>query len=657
MPGRIANGNAADQLLRTIEAHGQIAAWEFDLESHTLYSSPGLLSLFEGQQQPPEDLEELCDRLPVPFNTMLLTALHESLAGNPGFAMDIAIPAGHARFRWLRAMGDAVYHDGKPVRLLGSFQDITEYIETREALINSELRYRAVVEDQTEIVSRHLPDGTFVFASGVYCRFFGVKAEDLLGKHWQPVVHPDDVAHINDELTKLSPDNPVVHIENRVTDGEGRLRWMEFVNRGFFSPDGRLLEMQAVGRDISARRALEEENRVRVEQVTQRRESLGLLAGGIAHDFNNLMTGVLGFASMARFELPQHLPAQGHLNEIERAARRAAELCRQLLAYAGKGRVSTETLDLNTLVEDVVALLKLTISKKAVLHLELAHALPAINGDPTQLRQVLLNLVLNASDATGARSGLIIVSTGLVRASAEYLAEFHGGEPLSEGDYVFLEVRDNGCGMSPETMSQIFSPYYTTKLTGRGLGLSAVLGIVRGHGAGIKVYSELGVGSSFKLLFPIAPGQAVSPIAVKRARLMRFSKPWLVLVADDEETVRAFVARLLESFGLTVLLASNGQEGLQLFGQHAAEISLALLDLTMPRLGGADMLREMHLLRPQLPVVLMSGYNPEELQMRYAGRGFVGYLQKPFSPPELIELLDKLLEQGTESSQIGDSLL
>lgn len=206
-------------------------------------------------------------------------------------------------------------------------------------------------------------------------------------------------------------------------------------------------------------------------------------------------------------------------------------------------------------------------------------------------------------------------------------------------------------------MSQIFSPYYTTKLTGRGLGLSAVLGIVRGHGAGIKVYSELGVGSSFKLLFPIAPGQAVSPIAVKRARLMRFSKPWLVLVADDEETVRAFVARLLESFGLTVLLASNGQEGLQLFGQHAAEISLALLDLTMPRLGGADMLREMHLLRPQLPVVLMSGYNPEELQMRYAGRGFVGYLQKPFSPPELLELLDKLLEQGTESSQIGDSLL
>lgn len=634
----------ANALLRTVEKHGQIAAWEFDLLRANLQLSPGLMRLFDYTGEAPRSVEGLCDLLPPQAAAILLVELREVLAGKPGFALELPLAPADGKPRWLRAVADAVYQEGKPIHLLGSFQDITETVQTRQALAASELRYRAVVEDQTEIVSRHLPDGTFVFASEVYCRFFGRTQEELIGNHWQPVVHPDDVPLIDAQLAQLSPENPVVLIENRVYDRLGRLRWMEFVNRGFFSAEGKLIETQAVGRDITSRRHAEQEKQSLLQQETQRLESLGLLAGGIAHDFNNLMTAVLGYASLARFELPQASSAQGHLSEIEKAARRSADLCRQLLAYAGKGRVSTESVDLNQLVEDSLGLLKLSITSKVVLHLDLAPGLPIVEADPTQLRQVLMNLVLNAADAIGERSGLITVSTGVVRASAEYLAEFFGSDALVPGDYNFLEVRDTGCGMTQKTISKIFEPFYTTKLNGRGLGLSAVLGIVRGHKAGIKVYSELNHGSSFKLILPLSGDHKLTATPPIRSQTGRFAESFLILVVDDEESVRAIIARSLESFGLRALLAKDGREGLQLFKQHRQEIRLAVLDLTMPHMGGSDLKRELHLLAPNLPVILMSGYSPEELKVRFAGKGFVGFLQKPFPPSDLLALLIQSLK-------------
>lgn len=634
----------AHVLLRTVEKHGQIAAWEFDLVRASLQLSPGFLRLFNYTGEAPRSVEGLCDLLPPQAAALLLVELREVLAGKPGFALELPLTEAEGKPRWLRAVADAVHEAGKPVHLLGSFQDITETVQTRQELTASELRYRAVVEDQTEIVSRHLPDGTIVFASEVYCRFFGRTQEELIGNHWQPVVHPDDVPLIDAQLAQLSPDNPVVLIENRVYDRHGRLRWMEFVNRGFFSADGKLIETQAVGRDITSRRHAEQEKQSLLQQETQRLESLGLLAGGIAHDFNNLMTAVLGYASLARFELPLASSVQGHLSEIEKAARRSADLCRQLLAYAGKGRVSTELVDLNQLVEDSLGLLKLSIINKVVLHLDLASSVPVIEADPTQLRQVLMNLVLNAADAIGERSGLITISTGVVRASAEYLAEFRGSDALIPGDYSFLEVRDTGCGMTQKTISQIFEPFYTTKLNGRGLGLAAVLGIVRGHKAGIKVYSELSHGSSFKLILPLSGDRKLAAAPPVRSQTGRFPKPFLILVVDDEESVRAIIARCLESFGLRAVLAKDGREGLQLFKQHRQEISLAVLDLTMPHMGGADLRRELHLLAPTLPVILMSGYSPEELKVRFAGKGFAGFLQKPFPPSDLLALLIQSLK-------------
>ena len=527
-------------------------------------------------------------------------------------------------------------------------RDITELYRVNESLQQaerslreSEARYRSVVEDQTEIVSRVLPDGTLTFVNDVYCRFFGKSREEILGSRWHPTAHPEDLPRIEEGLALLAPESSVVSIENRVYDGAGRERWMEFVNRGFFDLTGRLLEIQAVGRDITLRKQLESERQI---LEAQKMDSLGMLAGGIAHDFNNLLTGILGSAALARNEIEGHCEAHVHLDRIEMATQRAAELCRQLLAYAGKGRLTSEPVELSYLIQDVLSLLKMTISKKAVLHLELTPGLPPFVGDPTQIRQILMNLVINASDAIGNKSGLIIISTGLVRGDRAYLDEYRSSQPLPEADYVYLEVRDNGCGMSAETRARIFEPFFTTKFTGRGLGLAAVLGIVRSHKAGIKVYSELGKGSSFKMLFPCTPGSAAT--AQPAGRFARYRGHGKVLVVDDEESVRAVTARILETFGFQVVLAEDGRDALLKLELHP-DLRFILMDLTMPHLSGEEALRYVRGMHRDLPIILMSGYSPEELQLRFGGKGFAGFLQKPFRPSDMMVLLEKIFGAQT----------
>jgi PAS domain S-box-containing protein len=539
--------------------------------------------------------------------------------------------------------------DGSPEGAIVVSRDITELYETNQALkateerlLESEARYRSVVEDQTETVSRFLPDGTLTFVNDVYCRFFGRPRSEIIGSRWHPTAHPDDLPRIEEALNELRPDNSVITVENRVYDGGGRERWMEFVNRGFFDDKGALCEVQCVGRDITVRKQLESERQI---LEAQKMESLGMLAGGIAHDFNNLLTSILGSAALARSEVASYSEVNVHLDRIEMATQRAAELCRQLLAYAGKGRLSNEAIDLNALIQDVLSLLKMTISKKAVLHLEITPGLPHLVGDATQLRQILMNLVINASDAIGNKSGLIIISTGLVRCDRAYLDEYRSSQPLSEGDYVYLEVRDNGCGMSPETRSRIFEPFFTTKFTGRGLGLSAVLGIVRSHKAGIKVYSELGKGSSFKMLFPVVFGAAAT--AQPGGRFARYRGHGKVMVVDDEESVRAVTARILETFGFQVTLAEDGRDCLEKLLQNREPLRFILMDLTMPHLSGEEALRHVRAIRPDLPIILMSGFSPEELQLRFGGKGFAGFLQKPFRPSDLMDLLERTF--GMES--------
>ena len=376
----------------------------------------------------------------------------------------------------------------------------------------------------------------------------------------------------------------------------------------------------------------------------QKLESLGVLAGGIAHDFNNLLTAMLGNASLARLDLPGDSPAHYALGQIEKAAVRAAELCKEMLAYSGRSQLAATRVDLTMLVEDTTQLLQVSISKKCVLKLELHRPLPGILADPIQIRQIIMNLVINASDAIGERSGLIRICTGIMRADQQYLQETYFSPELAPGDYVYLEVNDNGCGMPPEVKARIFEPFYTTKFAGHGLGLSAVLGIVRSHHGAIKVYSEPGRGTTFKLLFPVVAEGSPEP-----ERPGDSASAWrgagLALVVDDEETVRAVAARTLESLGFTPLTAPDGNQGVRVFREHADSLRLVLLDLTMPHMNGEETYREMFRINPRVPVVLMSGFTEQDTVDRFAGKELAGFIQKPFDRNRLQAKLRAVLTQ------------
>jgi signal transduction histidine kinase/CheY-like chemotaxis protein len=396
-------------------------------------------------------------------------------------------------------------------------------------------------------------------------------------------------------------------------------------------------------RDITARKEAEEQRQAldRKLQDVQRMESLGLLAGGIAHDFNNLLVAILGNAELALMDLAPESPAQAGIAQISAAARRAADLTRQLLAYAGRGQLVMQPIQLNTLVEEMLHLLRAAIAKNVVLHFTPASDLPPVMADATQIRQVLMNLVVNASEAIGTKSGVILVTTGVMWADQGYLAEALPGDEIAEGDFATIEVADNGAGMDAETQARIFDPFFTTKFTGRGLGLAATLGIMRGHRGAIRVYSEQGRGSTFKLLLPIVALEGQQEREVKDEPNWRGSGT--ILVVEDELEVRAIVGRTLERLGFVVLTAEDGRAGVELFQQRADEIRCVLLDMTMPHMSGAESFRRIRHVRPNMPVILMSGYSEQDTIMRFAGKGLDGFLQKPFRPQQLAALLQKVL--------------
>jgi PAS domain S-box-containing protein len=389
-----------------------------------------------------------------------------------------------------------------------------------------------------------------------------------------------------------------------------------------------------------------EAERIKLERKlleTQKLESLGVLAGGIAHDFNNLLTGILGNASLASLELPEGSPIHDYLGQINQSSLRAADLCKQMLAYSGRGRFVVQKVDLNRLVEETTHLLQVSISKHAALRFNLAAGLPSIEADATQLRQVVMNLVINASEAIGGKSGMISLNTGLTRVDRAYLAGAVAAPDIAEGDYVALEVSDNGCGMEAETLAKIFDPFFSTKFTGRGLGLAAVLGIMRGHRGVLKVYSELGRGTTFKLLFPCAsgPAESVGPVAAARSTWRGRGR---VLVVDDEETIRSTAARMLRVLGFETEFAVHGLAAVEVLRANPGAYVLVLLDLTMPVMDGEQAFTELRRLQPDVRVVLMSGFNRQEAVARFTGKGLASFLQKPFSMEALTEVMQAVTE-------------
>jgi len=530
-------------------------------------------------------------------------------------------------------------------KTLGIFTDVTTRKHAEEALRESEARFRQVVEHSP------LPIGILTgdqseYVNPKFIETFGYTLEDLPNlAEWFRLAYPDPdyrqkiIEKWHKSLAAAMAGNRTIQgQEVEVTCKDGSVRTMEIWG---VLVGGKIV---AFCKDLTESRQAEEE-RARMEaqmREVQKLESLEVLAGGIAHDFNNLLMAILGNADLALLSLSPASPARPNIEEIIRTSQRAADLCRQMLAYSGKGRFVVGRYDLSEIVREMVQMLKVTVSKKAVAHYYFTADLPPVEVDATQMRQVIMNLITNASEALGEESGVISVTTGVRDCDRAYLADSHLDDKLPEGKYVYLEVADTGCGLDEETRRRIFDPFFTTKFAGRGLGLAAVLGIVRSHRGAIKVSSKPGEGTVFTILLPAMDWQP-GDRAQMATRAAAAQRQGTILLIDDDQHVRRVAGEMLARLGLQVLTAAQGQEGLEIFRANGKGIDCVLLDLSMPGMGGEEAFQEMRRQRPDIRVILTSGYDEQEATKRFAGQGLAGFIQKPYTVAKLQEVLNRVL--------------
>jgi len=509
--------------------------------------------------------------------------------------------------------------------------ELERRVEERTAqLRESEERFRRLVAVSFEGIVIH-ERGAILEVNPALAALVGYEASDLIGSPLARLFLPEEGESTLNRIgagfegscgaTALRKDGSTFPVEAECCEVA---QW------------GRTLGVCGV-RDISERRTKEEEQQ-RLErhmQEVQKLETLGVLAGGIAHDFNNLLTVILGNCQVALDDLEVDSSVRDNLRRVRAAGEQAAGLVDQMLTYSGKPSDSRMPLDLSRLVADMLDLLRVSVSEKCALAPDLEVNLPAVEGDSSQIRQVILNLVTNAAEAMVEGGGSVTVRTGTVNVDAADLVRSFGATDLPAGRYVFAEVSDQGAGMSAETRARVFEPFFTTKLAGRGLGLASVLGIVRAHGGAIAITSELGVGSSFRILLPPS-NRTARPQSWVRESLGKPGGKGLILAVDDEEEVLEVAREFLERSGFEVLTAIGGEAGIELFRANTEEIDAVVLDLAMPGKDGLETCLEISRIRSEVPVFIASGYGEEVLNSRLDGQRIAGFIRKPFEFEEFV---------------------
>ncbi len=558
---------------------------------------------------------------------------------------------GTAAFEWVHETvdGELIPCDVRLLRLptsagiliRGSLVDLRPRLAREQHLLDSERKFRLLFERSVEGLL--LLDGDrFTDCNQAVLDMLHCSAAEFRQLHpWElsPPIQPDG----RDSREKALEMMATAH-----ATGSHRFEWMHRrLNGEDFPVEVTLIPIPLGGkdvlftswRDITDRKQAEEDRLSMERQMlhAQKLESLGVLAGGIAHDFNNLLTAILANLNLAEDQLAEDSSARRQLLSAEKATLKAAELTRQMLAYSGKGRFVVRTHDLNAVVRELADLLQASIGKNVRMSFSLEAELPLMEADEVQIQQVILNLVTNASDAIGSQQGDIRIATTSMQLDEASLAGPLANQGLHPGLYVALEVSDTGSGMTPEIRSRIFDPFFTTKVKGHGLGLSAILGILQGHHAGLEVASEPGVGSRFRFYFPSAQGTAVAQEVPVEGPTQSFSG--LVLLVDDEEAILDVGRQALQRLGFEVETAVDGLEAVDRFSRRPEAYSLALVDLTMPRMNGRECFHVLRVLRPDLPVLLSSGYSEQESVKDFLGEGLAGFIQKPYTLDRLRQVL------------------
>ncbi|GFO61292.1 hypothetical protein GMST_36170 [Geomonas silvestris] len=473
---------------------------------------------------------------------------------------------------------------------------------------------------------------------------FGLSPADLPGRKCYEVFHQRSTPPHFCPFRRLmaSGGEQRQEIEEKTLDG-----FFELTASPLYDLQGELVACVHVAREITERKRTEEERLALEQQLqqAQKLESLGVLAGGIAHDFNNILMIILGHCFLAKDDGDGDQRA--HLQQIELAASRAADLCRQMLAYAGKSPLVQTRVDLRRLVQEMVDMLRSAMKKNVSFEFEEVSALPEITGDRAKIQQIIMNLIVNAAEAIGEHAGTVTVELSSAELFPGQEADFLGN-PIPAGPYVCLKVADTGCGMDDETRKRIFEPFFSTKFAGRGLGMSAIIGIVKSHKGALQLRSAPGSGTVFKVYFPLSAAAGPEMAAPRPALAAGERQPsgqGTVLLVDDEAALREIGARLLEGMGFTVLQAVNGREAVRLYAERRSGIDLVLMDLTMPDLDGIKAYREMRKLSKSVPIVICSGYDNNEISATISQDPLAGFVSKPYRPEQVRQLLMRLLKK------------
>lgn len=542
--------------------------------------------------------------------------------------------------RWIQLDGTPVARRGGSPRFIQVIvRDISEARAVTQALKESEEKFR--------ILSENINCGVFLYTDIFHYvnpgmeAILGYMAADLVGQpFWKPV-HPDEQELVRQrgDARRRGEEVPNRYVM-KLLRKDGKTIYADFIARAV-TLGGKVYGL-GTAFDITDQ-VRSTEDRLRTERQmfeTQKLESLGLMAGGIAHDFNNLLTVILGNASIVLEEVEAGTMVHGCIRNVVDTCLRASDLTRQMLAYSGRGRFVVEPLNLNAAVKGIAALIESSLSKLIQVRYELEEDLPGLEADRAQLQQVVLNLVTNAAESLQIGSGTITLRTGFQQMEDVDIAASFPGQQLEPGPFVYLEVKDTGTGMDAATQSRIFEPFFSTKAAGRGLGLAAIQGIVRGHKGGIWIYSTPGQGTTFRVALPAltTPIQATDELSLQADAWLGSG---LVLVVDDEAPIRTMAAMALRRAGFEVVEASDGREGVEVFRSHAGSLRAVLLDLVMPVLGGELALAEMMGIAPDVPVILSSGYEGTDSGLSLAPRLF---LQKPYTAAELVKKLRGVLE-------------
>lgn len=638
-------GNRA-QLDRVTEG-AQLGLWELDLATSEVEYNERFAAM-TGYRS--EELSPFAEHWPKLVHESDAARVREALWAHVEGRTDLyeeefRLRTKDGHWRWLHTRGSIMQRDaaGKPLKVSGTQVDITDR-KRAEAQVSRLLR---IIEATPDFVVIMDADGRVLYANGAMLAVCGPAAGGAMriGGDLKGVMPEGVCERLYAEAVPAALAVGIWHGEVTIHDAAGREIPTALVMLAQDDDETDARTFAIIMRNLSEQKRAEAERLKHERELLQiqKAESLGVLAGGVAHDFNNLLTAIVGNANLALSELPEGSATRAHIERIDLAANKAAALCQQMLSYAGRSPVAFAEIDLNGLVKDTCDLLDPSIGKKVKVRLDTQTALPPILAASTQMQQVVMNLVLNATQSYGEQEGVVHVRTRARALDTVALRTEFPGKLMAQGNYVVLEVEDAGCGMTPEVQERIFEPFYTTKVTGQGLGLAAVGGVVKSHRGAIFVKSTPGAGTLFRVAFPaLARTRIAMDAGPKQA-----DEPWKgtgsFLIVDDNVFIRDITAQLIARFGFTPLVAADGIEGVEIFRLHADGLKGVLLDLTMPRMDGFEAHAEMHRINPAVPVILMSGFSRKLESLPPEAIHPAGVLAKPFGVEQLQARLKTVL--------------